>query len=61
MFRTFEKKRKTMHEHNWHVPPAALAALQQQPEPTDDTDRLIASVGVEWPVRVVAWSEPIDG
>lgn len=41
----------------WHVPPGVLAALQQ-PEPTDDVERLIATAGHRWPVRVAAWTEP---
>jgi hypothetical protein len=46
-----------MHEV-WEVSPEVLAALQP-PQPQDDIDRLIASVGAEWPVRVASWSEAL--
>ncbi|OBK32551.1 hypothetical protein A5658_16070 [Mycobacterium sp. 1245111.1] len=38
------------------VSPEVAAALQP-PEPKDDVDALIASAGVEWPVRMATWSE----
>lgn len=41
------------------VPPEVLAALQP-PQPADDVEALIASAGVEWPVRVASWSEAIQ-
>lgn len=38
------------------APPAVLEALQL-PEPQDDVDQLIASVGVRWPVRIATTIE----
>lgn len=39
------------------VSPEVLAALN--PQPADDTDLLIASVGMEFPVKVAGWSAPL--
>ena len=39
------------------VPPEVLAALN--PQPADEVDELIASAGVEWPVKVASWSEAL--
>lgn len=36
----------------------ALTALD--PQPADEVDELIASVGAEWPVKVVSWTEAIQ-
>jgi hypothetical protein len=36
------------------VPPEVLAALN--PQPADDVDELIASVGARWPVQIAGWS-----
>ncbi len=41
------------------VPSEVLAALTP-PEPKDDVDALIDSVGAEWPVKVVSWTEAVE-
>lgn len=46
-------------EDVWTVPTEVLEALKA-PTPTTEADELIASTGLEWPVRVVSWSEPVD-
>jgi hypothetical protein len=41
------------------VPPEVMAALTP-PEPEDDVDALIDSVGARWPVQVVSWTEAVQ-
>lgn len=48
-----------MDNETWHVPTDVIDALLRKPGPTDETDELIASAGVEWPVKVVSWSEAL--
>ena len=38
------------------IPTAALEALTPA-EPQNDTERLIASVGEQWPVHMATWTE----
>lgn len=44
----------------WTVPPEVLQALKAPaPAPTTEADELIASAGVEWPVRIVTFTEAL--
>ena len=49
-----------MHEHNWKIPPEALAELKRQlnPEPADEIDESLAEIA-QWPFAVVSWSEAL--
>lgn len=42
----------------WTVPTEVLEALKA-PKPTTEADQLIASAGLEWPVRIVTFTEAL--
>jgi hypothetical protein len=44
-------------EEIWKISPEAMAALN--PQPANEIDELIVSVGAEWPVKIASWSEPL--